>query len=137
MSIAALSLLVLSVLLIHYRWAGLAALPAVLFPAGFLLDLYYWLHNFGQNLDPAAALSTSVKPFTPPVLGEGFVGQFKTVANPGSGLLLAAGASLVVLVALWLHRRAYKPLVDARLDCGGTVAARSCPVEQPEEVIAA
>ncbi len=114
MSIAVLSLLVLSGLLVHNRWAGLAALPAVLFPGGFLLDLHLWLSHFGQNLDPAAALSNSVKPFTPPVLGEGFVGQFKTVASPGPGLLVAAAAAAVVLAALWLHRRAYKPLVESQ-----------------------
>lgn len=113
MSIGAISLLLLAALFIHNRWAAALALPAVLFPAGFLLDLHYWMNNFGQNLDPAAPLSTSIKPFTPPVLGEGFVGQFKTVASAGSGLWLAASASIVVVAALWWHRRAFKPLVDA------------------------
>jgi hypothetical protein len=54
-----------------------------------------------------------VKPFVPPVLGEGFVGQFRTVAGPDVGLTLAFIASAVILVGLWAHRRAYKPLVEA------------------------
>lgn len=98
---------------LHTVWAALLALPAILFPPFFLLDLYYWLNTFGQNLDPSAPLSNAIKPFTPPVLGVGKIGQFETIARPGPGLLLATGASLVTLVGLWLHRRAYKPLHDA------------------------
>jgi hypothetical protein len=47
-------------------------------------------------------------------LGTGKVGQFSTVASAGPGLILATIAALLVLVGLYLHRRAYKPLVDAR-----------------------
>ncbi len=113
-SIVVMGLLVVAAVFVHSPWAAVAALPAVLFPAIFLLDLYFWLHNFGQNLDPTAALSSSIKPFTPPVLGEGFVGQFRTVAGGDTGLILATVASGVILVGLFFHRRAYKPLVDAQ-----------------------
>ncbi|MHC5001579.1 MAG: cytochrome C [Planctomycetota bacterium] len=114
MAVIVQSLLVLGAVFIHNRWAALLALPALVFPACFLLDLYLWLRHFGQNLDPHAALSSSIKPFTPPVLGEGLVGQFRTVAVPDTGLILAIVASGVVLAGLFFHRRAYKPLVDAR-----------------------
>ncbi|MEZ4768061.1 MAG: cytochrome C [Caldilineales bacterium] len=107
-------LLVLAAVFVHSRWAALLALPALLFPLIFLLDLQYWLANFGQNLDPAAPLSSSVKPFVPPVLLEGRIAQFRTVASPGIGLWLAILASLLILAALYFHRRAYKPLVDAQ-----------------------
>jgi hypothetical protein len=80
----------------------------------FLADLQYWLANFGQNLDPTAPLSSSIKPFVPPVLGEGKIAQFRTVAEPGVGLWLAIAASVVILVGLWFHRRAYKPLVEGQ-----------------------
>ncbi len=107
---------------IHNRWAALLALPAVLFPIGFLVDLRYWLGTFGQNLDPHAPLSSSVKPFVPPVLGEGTVGQFVTVATAGPGWWMAVGCSVLVVVGLFFHRRAYKPLHDraasaARTEC--------------------
>lgn len=116
---SAMLMMVLAALLvagvfIHNWWAGVIAMPVVLFPIGFLADLQYWLATFGTNLDPKAPLSSSIKPFVPPVLGVGTIGQFKTVADPASGLWLATAASLVVLVALYFHRRAYKPLVDAR-----------------------
>jgi hypothetical protein len=113
MMICVTALLVIGGLFVHSRWAALLALPAIIFPAGFLLDLHLWMSHFGQNLDPHAPLSNSIKPFTPPVLGTGMVGQFKTVAAGDTGLWLAAGAALVVLLALYFHRRAFKPLFDA------------------------
>lgn len=112
--IGVLALLILAAVYVHTRWAALLTLPALLLPTIFLLDLQYWLADFGQNLDPTAPLSSSIKPFVPPVLGEGKIAQFRTVAEPGTGLWLAVAASLVILVGLWFHRRAYKPLVDAQ-----------------------
>ncbi|TWT44576.1 putative ABC transporter ATP-binding protein YxlF [Phycisphaerae bacterium RAS1] len=114
MLIVVLAALLVAGIFIHSRWAGVIALPAVLFPVGFLVDLQYWLATFGTNLDPHAALSSSIKPFVPPVLGVGTIGQFKTVADPSTGLWLATIAALVVITALYFHRRAYKPLVDAQ-----------------------
>jgi hypothetical protein len=111
--VAVLVLLVLAAVFVHSRWAALLALPALLFPLIFLADLQFWLANFGQNLDPAAPLSSSVKPFTPPVLFTGRIAQFSTTAVPGPGLWLAIIASILILAGLYFHRRAYKPLVDA------------------------
>ena len=83
-AISILSLLVLSAIFIHTKWAALLALPAVFMPFLFLADMYFWMRNFGQNLDPTAALSSTIEPFTPPVLGEGLIGQFRTIASPDS-----------------------------------------------------
>ncbi len=114
LGVVVVALLILAAVFVHSRWAALLALPALLFPIIFLVDLQYWLANFGQNLDPAAPLSSSVKPFVPPVLFEGKIAQFRTVASPGIGLWLAIAASLLILVGLYFHRRAYKPLADAQ-----------------------
>jgi copper chaperone NosL len=111
--VAALALLILAAIFVHTKWAALLALPALLFPAIFLADLQFWMANFGRNLDPRAPLSSSIKPFVPPVLFEGRIAQFRTWAEPDTGLYLAIAASLVILVGLFFHRRAYKPLVDA------------------------
>ena len=113
-AVVVVGLLILGAVFIHNRWAALAALPALVYPIFFLADLQYWLRDFGTNLDPKAPLSSSIKPFVPPVLGEGVVGQFSTVAMPGSGLILAAVASTLVAAGLFFHRRAYKPLVEAQ-----------------------
>ncbi len=111
--IVVVSLLVVSASVVHTKWAALLSLPAVLYPAFFLADMYFWLRTFGQNLDPTAALSNAIEPFTPPLLGEGFIGQFKTVASADKGLFLAILASVLIMIGLFFHRRAYKPLVDA------------------------
>lgn len=111
--IIAMVLLIEASMFTHSRWAALLLLPAIVFPGFFLADLYYWLNLFGQNLDPTAPLSSSIKPFTPPALGEGVIGQFKTVAWMGDGLWLAWVAAGLVLVSLVLHRRAYRPLYVA------------------------
>ncbi|MFN8176833.1 MAG: cytochrome C [bacterium] len=113
MAVTVLSLLVLASTFVHNRWAAALAFPALFFPVAFLVDLQLWLADFGTHLDPHAPLSTSVKPFVPPVLGVGKIGQFRTVALPDVGLWLAVGAAAVLVVGLWSHRRAYKPLVDA------------------------
>lgn len=111
-ALSALALLVLAAIYIHSPWAAVLSLPAVLLPPVFLADLYYWLNHFGQNLDPHAALSSSIDPFTSTLLGEGVIGQFKTVAYADLGLLAATAASILILVGLYLQRRAYKPLVS-------------------------
>jgi hypothetical protein len=112
-SIAAIALLVVAAVFIHSPWALLLSLPAILLPVVFLADLFFWLNNFGQNLDPNAALSNAVEPFTPTILGEGLIGQFRTTAYADIGLLLAAGASVLIIVGLLLQRHAYKPLLES------------------------
>ena len=112
-AIGALALLVVAAVFIHSPWAALLSLPALLLPVVFLGDLYFWLSNFGQNLDPKAALSNAIEPFTPTILGEGVIGQFRTVAYADIGLLMASAASILILVGLYLQRRAYKPLAEA------------------------
>lgn len=112
-AISIVALLVMSAVFVHTQWATLLAMPAFFLPIIFLGDMYFWLRNFGQNLDPKAPLSSSIEPFVPPVLGEGKVGQFSTIASAEIGLYLATLASLLILVGFYFHRRAYKPLVEA------------------------
>ncbi len=111
-AITGLALLVAAAIFVHTKWAALLALPAFLFPAVFLADLYYWMRDFGTNLDPTAPLSSSIDPFVPPILGEGVVGQFRTIAWVDIGFYTAALASLLIVLGLYFHRRAYKPLVE-------------------------
>ena len=112
--IAAMALLVIAAVKIHSPFAALLSLPAALYPLIFLADLQFWLANFGLHLDPHAPLNLAVKPFVPRVLGVGYIGQFKSVALPCSGLILAVFATALVLTGLWLQRRAYKPLRDGQ-----------------------
>ena len=110
--IATLSLLILAAIFVHTKWVVLLVLPAILMPILFLADLQFWLWKFGTDLDPKAPLSSAIKPFVPTVLGRGIIAQFETIATPGTGLYLAIIASILCVVGLYFHRKAYKPLVD-------------------------
>lgn len=124
-AVAVLSLLILAAIYVHSPFAALLTLPALAFPAIFLGDLYLWLRAFGQNLDPRAPLSAAIKPFVPPVLGEGVIGQFRTVAAVDRGFILALLTSALILVGLYFQRLAYKPLVDTASE--GARPERSIP----------
>ena len=118
-SISIVAMVVLGFLLIgsifvHNQWAALFTLPALLFPFMFLADLWWILDQYGHSIDPKSALGGAIKPFTPPIFGEGKIGQFGTVAMPEIGLFITFAAMFVILVGLWYHRAAYKPIVDAR-----------------------
>lgn len=112
-AVGVLVLLVLAAIFVHSPWALLLALPAILWPFIFIADMYYWMRNFGLNLDPTAPLSSSIDPFVPPILGTGMVGQFETVASFEIGLWMAFLAVALILAGLYYQRRAYKPLVEA------------------------
>ncbi len=118
--VVAMFLLVEGAAFIHSKWAVLLAIPAIGFPVGFLVDLQFWLATFGQNLDPAAPLSSSIKPFTPMILGEGGIGQFKTYAEVGLGFWFATACSVLTIVGFVFHRRAYKPLSDRLIHTAAT-----------------
>jgi hypothetical protein len=113
-AIVVLGLLLIAGVFIHNQWAAILALPVLAYPVIFLADLYLILYNYGHSIDPTSALGGAVKPFTPPIFGEGLVGQFGTVARAETGLILTLAAVVVVLAGLWFHRAAYKPIVDAR-----------------------
>ena len=118
-SVSILALVVFGMLLVagvfvHNQWAAWLALPVVAYPFVFLADLWFILYTYGHSIDPQSALGGAIDPFTPPLLGEGTIGQFRTVAEFGPGLYLAVAALGVVLIGLWFHRAAYKPIVDAR-----------------------
>ena len=89
----------------------LFALPAIMYPIVFTADLYYWLRNFGHNLDPTAALSSSFDEFTPTLLGPGRVGQFTTFSFYDVGFGLAFLASLLLVVAVIVRLR--RPATEA------------------------
>jgi hypothetical protein len=114
LAIVVLGLLLVAGVFIHNQWAGVLAIPALGFPLAFLADLWLILYQYGHSIDPTSALGGAVEPFTPPIFGVGTVGQFSTVANVEIGLVLAFVAVGVVLIGLWFHRAAYKPIIDAR-----------------------
>lgn len=128
-SISIISLVVLGLLLmagvfVHNQWAGILALPALGFPFIFLADLWWILYRYGHSIDPESALGGAIAPFTPPLLGVGKIGQFTTEATPQVGLYLAFVALVIILIGLWYHRAAYKPLIDARQKAKATAGSQ-------------
>lgn len=104
-SIAIPAVLIMVVLLVvaafwQRRWSWLLTLPALGFPFIFLGDLAFWLNHYGQNLDPYAPLSSAIQPFTPPILGEGTIGQFSTVAYVDTGWYIIFAGTLLIAAGL-------------------------------------
>jgi hypothetical protein len=113
-AVAAFGLLLIAGVFIGNQWAGVLALPVLAYPLVFVADLWLILYRYGHSINPESALGGAIAPFTPPLLGEGKVGQFGTVASFQPGFYLVLASVIVVLVGLWLHRRAYKPVVEAQ-----------------------
>jgi len=117
-ALVALGLMLMAGVFVHNQWAAVLALPLMGFPLAFIADLWYILYVFGHSIDPTSALGGAIAPFTPPILGEGKVGQFGTIAQFEIGFYLTLAAVSVTLVGLWFHRAAYKPIVEARKSVG-------------------
>lgn len=111
--IAGIILLVVASIYVHSPIALFLTIPAILYPAFFLGVLYFWLRNFGMNLDQNAPIN-SIKPFAPPILGDSTIANFKTTATWEIGLFLSIAASIIIIAGLYFHRKAYKPLIDSR-----------------------
>lgn len=99
-----IGLMIIGVAFIHSKWLAVFAIPAMTFPFVFIGDLWVWLWYYGNNLDPTAPLSSSIKPFTPAVLGTGHVGQFSTTAVLQVGWYLALAAAILAGVGLHYRR---------------------------------
>lgn len=112
--IAGVILLAVATIYVHSPIALFLTIPAILYPAFFLGDLYFWLRYFGTNLSPYAPLSGAVKSFVPPILGDSTIANFKTTATWEIGLFLSITASIIIIAGLYFHRKAYKPLIDSR-----------------------
>ncbi len=112
--IIVLGLLLIASVFVHNQWAAILALPVALLTIVYVLDLWWILYQYGHSIDPTSALGGAIAPFTPPILGQGTVGQFGTLATFGPGFYLALASVGVMLTGLWFHRAAYKPVVDAR-----------------------
>lgn len=85
-------------------WRLLARIPIIIYPVVFVADLFAWLYYAGNSLDPFAPLSSSIKPFTPTILGTGVIGQFSTTARFDAGAMLILLAAIIVLVTTIQNR---------------------------------
>lgn len=95
----------LSASLMKTPWRAMLAIPAITLPLVFLADLAEWLRYAGHHLDPHAALSGAVMPWTPVLFGSGGVGQFHTQSVFEPGFYFAIAAAIVAIAAITLQMR--------------------------------
>lgn len=93
-------------------WQVLLVLPLVLFPLGMLIDLYAWLWYAGHSLDPTSALSMTVKPFTPKLVGSQRIANFDVTSSLGLGTYLQIAASALLAGAAGVGWRLSKRRAD-------------------------
>lgn len=86
------------------KWSIWLTLPGLVFPVIFLGELYWWLADSGLNLDPKAPLNQSIKPFIPPIFGEGRIAQFNANASFQIGFYLALLGAVLSRAAFYLKK---------------------------------
>lgn len=62
-------------------------------------DIYRWLHTYGTNLDPRAAIE--MEPFVPPIVGFNQIANFETFSYFSYGAFAGGAAILLLLLVLW------------------------------------
>ena len=100
--VAALCLLIAP--FVPRKWSLWLTLPGLVFPVIFLGELYWWLRDSGLNLDANAPLNQTIKPFIPPLFGEGQIAQFNAKASFQIGFFLALISAALSRVALYLRK---------------------------------
>jgi nitrous oxidase accessory protein len=81
-----------------HRWLRRLALTATIaMPIGILIDLQWWLYQFGHSLDPKAPIR--MPPFTPLILGVSKLGNFVTTSTISTGILCMIAAAAVLAIS--------------------------------------
>ncbi len=81
-----------------HRWIRRLALAATIaMPIGILIDLQWWLYQFGHSLDPRAPIRMA--PFTPLILGTSKLGNFVTTSMISTGILCMVAAAIILTLS--------------------------------------
>ena len=81
-----------------HRWARrVAMLATIAMPLGILIDIQWWLYEYGHSLDPKAPIR--LEPFTPLVIGSSHLGNFVTSATISWGTLCLLAAAAVLMAS--------------------------------------
>jgi copper chaperone NosL len=87
--------------------------PKWMYSYGFLLiilsmlgifDFWLWEYNYGNNLDPNAAIQVEGMTYQPPLIGSKWLLNFKAISYPHIGGMCLAGANLLMLWAM-VHQK--------------------------------
>lgn len=92
--IVALAVLAILVAFVNRKWFLYAWIVAfVLFGVGFGIDFYFWLYDYGHNLDPTAPIQVPGMSYQPPIIG------FKQLLNFGAYSIPAIGGWVLFTAA--------------------------------------
>lgn len=69
-----------------------------------LWSFYHKLYLYGHELDTTAAVK--VPPFTPPMIGHNTMANFEVYSYPDTGSYFMAAFPVLLLLAIWLSKRA-------------------------------
>lgn len=67
-----------------------------------LIDMHFWLKEYGTNLDPNAAMY--LDPFVPPIIGKNQIANFTTYSKFGLGGYILGVIFIIFVVCLWIDR---------------------------------
>ncbi len=98
------------------RKLALLAIPAIGFPAGFVLDLAYWMNRLSTDLDPHAPVR--LKPFSFSLAGDSTIGQFMSHTAFTWGFAFAVAAAILALGAVVLRELVACRACPHRATCG-------------------
>ncbi len=78
----------------------------LVFGVGFVFDFWRWLHDYGHNLDPHAAIIVPGMTYQPPLLGYKQLLNFEVWSYPNVGgiLMMGVGAILIILLIVEMRR---------------------------------
>ncbi len=81
----------------------------LIFGIAFMGDFYYWLYDYGHNLDPNAAIIVPGMSYQPPLIGYKQLLNFEVWSYPniGGGIMIGVAVILLIL-AIVEYRRAKK-----------------------------
>lgn len=91
-----------------YVWAG----SFIIFSILAFVDFYFWLYNYGHNLNPAAPIKVPGMTYQPPLLG------FKQLLNFGAYSIPALGGWLMGTVALFIAAMGFIELRSNKIKIG-------------------
>ena len=104
-ALTALGVCALLAALFNRRWLAIIGwLVFTGFAVVMFADYARWLHSYGHDLDPRAAIKLPA--FTPPLIGYAKMANFKVLSLPGLGSVLLGVAWALGPVIYWLERRA-------------------------------
>lgn len=74
----------------------------LIFGIGFMGRFYYWLYDYGHNLDPNAAIIVPGMSYQPPIIGYKQLLNFEVWSYPniGGGIMIGVALILVILAFL-------------------------------------